>query len=93
MDSAESSYEEKYLEAQRTEQNVKSMEAKVKELIKLTDISSQESFYALWLVEIFMLIWFVDWPSDCPSDGLHQMSINMKTFLSFIPSSVELKQS
>ena len=47
VDSAESSYEEKYLEAQRTEQNVKSMEAKVKELIKLTDISSQESFYAL----------------------------------------------
>ena len=44
VDSAESSYEEKYLEAQRTEQNVKSMEAKVKELIKLTDISSQESF-------------------------------------------------
>ena len=44
MDNAESSYEEKYLEAQRTEQNVKSMEAKVKELIKLTDISSQESF-------------------------------------------------
>jgi len=41
VDSAESSYEEKYLEAQRTEQNVKSMEAKVKELIKLTDISSQ----------------------------------------------------
>ena len=44
VDSAESSYEEKYLEAQRTEQNVKSMEAKVKELIKLTDISSQGSF-------------------------------------------------
>ena len=44
VDNAESSYEEKYLEAQRTEQNVKSMEAKVKELIKLTDISSQESF-------------------------------------------------
>ena len=44
MDSAESSYEEKYLEAQRTEQNVKSMEAKVKELIKLTDISSQDRF-------------------------------------------------
>ena len=44
VDTAESSYEEKYLEAKRTEQNVKSMEAKVKELIKLTDISSQESF-------------------------------------------------
>lgn len=52
VDSAESSYEEKYLEAKRTEQNVKSMEAKVKELIKLTDISSQERFqiHALPLV-------------------------------------------